>query len=341
MNLPTALPLHSISRGDAAAVGNKAARLGELLQNGLPVPPGFVISTADCREIWREGSLSAQGRTALATAVEEFIGADCTLVVRSSGTDEDGDDYSQTGALPTEYFVTQDTLAVSILSCLSKAAAAQATLPATEQSGELPQTDDPECALIVQLLVPAIASGVLFTSGPEAHNKPTLLIEAVWGLGRALVDGKTDPDRFSLDSNHDVIDRSLGRKQHEITPHVPSHMLLSSDGYQDKLSPVSEFRQLAWTLNVNQIKSLARLATRCEEILAGPQDIEWALTSTGLCVLQSRPVSNAQQVADVPPPGEWLIFMPLLENFAEPLTCLLYTSPSPRDKRQSRMPSSA
>ena len=174
----------------------------------------------------------------------------------------------------------------------------------------------------MQLLVPAIASGVLFTSGPEVHNKPTLMIEAVWGLGRALVDGKTDPDRFSLDRNHDVIDRSLGRKQHEISPHVPSHMLLSSDGYQDKLSPVSEFRQLAWTLNINQIKSLARLAARCEEILAGPQDIEWALTSTGLCVLQSRPVSNAQQVADVPPPGEWLIFMPLLENFAEPLTPL-------------------
>ena len=31
----------------------------------------------------------------------------------------------------------------------------------------------------------------------------------------------------------------------------------------------------------------------------------------------------------------------VLNGFDDPLACLLYTSPSPRDKRQSRMPSSA
>ena len=31
----------------------------------------------------------------------------------------------------------------------------------------------------------------------------------------------------------------------------------------------------------------------------------------------------------------------LLSMFGTTMTCLLYTSPSPRDKRQSRMPSSA
>ena len=297
--MPTALPLHSLSSRDAAAVGNKAARLADVLRNGLPVPPGFVLSIADCREIWRRGSLSAAANAHLAAAVHEHIGPDCLLVVRSSGAIEDGADHTHTGALPTEYFVTADTLAVSILSCLSKAA-----------------STTPDCALIVQLLVPAVVSGVLFTSGPEIHNKPTMLVEAVWGLGRTLVDGKTDPDRFSLNQQHAIVERSLGRKQHEISPHWQPGTT------SNPISQVSEQRQLAWTLNEAQLQSLARLASKCESILGGPQDIEWALTNTGLCVLQSRPVSQAQFSAAVNPPGEWLIFMPLLENFAEPLTPL-------------------
>ena len=36
-----------------------------------------------------------------------------------------------------------------------------------------------------------------------------------------------------------------------------------------------------------------------------------------------------------------LVALRLLCAVAQPYTCLLYTSPSPRDKRQSRMPSSA
>jgi len=299
MEMPTALPLHSISSRDSAAVGNKAARLGDVLRGGLPVPPGFVLNMSDCREIWRRGSLSAEINAYLRAAVTEHIGPDCSLVVRSSGAEEDGAIHTQTGALPTEYFVTAETLAVSILSCLSKAAST---------------TED--CALIVQLLVPAVASGVLFTSGPELHNKPTMLIEAVWGLGRTLVDGKTDPDRFSLDQQHAIVERSLGRKQHEISAH------LQPGATNNLLSSVSEQRQLAWTLNEAQLQSLARLANKCEDILGGPQDIEWALTNTGLCVLQSRPVSQAQFSAIANPPGEWLIFMPLLENFSEPLTPL-------------------
>ena len=39
--------------------------------------------------------------------------------------------------------------------------------------------------------------------------------------------------------------------------------------------------------------------------------------------------------------GAELMGRPLRINKAEPRGCLLYTSPSPRDKRQSRMPSSA
>lgn len=318
------LPLHSISIGDAPVVGNKAARLGTLAQRRLPVPPGFVLPIADCRVIAERRSLSAEANSQLIAAVVKHIGMDSMLVVRSSGLTEDGTIHSRTGALPTEYFVTKETLAVSILRCLDQAAAVAD--PANTQAGDQPSdqsltaehtsNSDPQCALIVQLLVPAIASGVLFTSGPEQHNKPSMLIEAVWGLGRTLVDGMADPDHFSLDQNHNIIDRNLGRKQHEISPHA------GPGPKQQALTPVSEPRQLAWTLNESQLHSLARLANKCEAIFDGPQDIEWALTNSGPCILQSRPVSQAQRPLDAQPAGEWLIFMPQLENFSDPLTPL-------------------
>lgn len=308
------LPLHSITTADAPAVGNKAAKLGTLLQHGLAVPPGFVISLADCRAIWHRGRLSARDNEHLMAAVTEQIGADACLVVRSSGINEDGKVHSHTGALPTEYFVTKETLAVSVLSCLSKAA--NTANGETQLHSGARSVADPGCALIVQLLVPAIASGVLFTSTPTADHTPSMLIESVWGLGRSLVDGKTDPDRFQVDDNQNIIKRSLGRKQHEISPHTGTGLRT------EILSEVSEPRRLAWTLTDAQLHSLTRLASKCEAIFGGPQDIEWALSNTGLCLLQSRPVSQAQQTTESPPAGEWLIFMPLLENFAEPLTPL-------------------
>ena len=42
-----------------------------------------------------------------------------------------------------------------------------------------------------------------------------------------------------------------------------------------------------------------------------------------------------------PTPNGWKVSITLEELELPYQTCLLYTSPSPRDKRQSRMPSSA
>ena len=42
-------PFAELGRGDLAAAGGKGANLGELTRAGLPVPPGFVLSTAAYR----------------------------------------------------------------------------------------------------------------------------------------------------------------------------------------------------------------------------------------------------------------------------------------------------
>src|SRR3989454_8365069 len=40
------LPFAAIDRASLPFVGGKAANLGEMLQAGLPVPPGFCVTTA-------------------------------------------------------------------------------------------------------------------------------------------------------------------------------------------------------------------------------------------------------------------------------------------------------
>src|SRR5438132_5706292 len=42
---PLAVALQTLPRGDLALAGGKAVNLGELLRAGLPVPPGFCVTT--------------------------------------------------------------------------------------------------------------------------------------------------------------------------------------------------------------------------------------------------------------------------------------------------------
>ena len=83
------------------------------------------------------------------------------------------------------------------------------------------------------------------------------------------------------------------------------------------------------------------------------ESLVWKLTDLGL---HRHAVQHAPETPDrktllvwLPKP-EWpepqrrelvASLQPLAEPFGLSLPCLLYTSPSPRDKRQSRMPSSA
>ena len=44
-------------------------------------------------------------------------------------------------------------------------------------------------AVVVQLLVPAEAAGVLFTANPVDGSRDEAMITATWGLGEAIVGG--------------------------------------------------------------------------------------------------------------------------------------------------------
>src|SRR5438045_575752 len=81
-------PLEVIGRAEAALVGGKALRLGLLIQAGLPVPPGFCITTtAYLRLQGRSPRDDPTLRAALGEAYHRL--GDGPVAVRSSATVED------------------------------------------------------------------------------------------------------------------------------------------------------------------------------------------------------------------------------------------------------------
>ncbi|WP_237047935.1 PEP/pyruvate-binding domain-containing protein [Lentzea guizhouensis] len=171
--IPLILPLDD-PRADLAAVGGKGASLAELVRAGLPVPPGFHLTTRAYRE------RSAQG---LQEAYDDLGGP---VAVRSSATAEDLPGLSFAGQHDTLLNVTGDGLLDAVRQCWDSLGNDRA-VAYRERNG----IAEAEMAVVVQRMVPADVSGVLFTADPVT-GRAQPVINATRGLGEALVSGEAD-----------------------------------------------------------------------------------------------------------------------------------------------------
>ncbi len=142
-------------------------------------------------------------------------------------------------------------------------------------------------AVIIQALVPADASGVLFTVDPVTGRSDRLIIEACFGLGEALVSGKVTPDRFVLFKDDlCTLSRSVSEKRIECV--LDALGGVKEQALKDKRASVP-------CIGESIARRLAKLAKRAEAAFGSPQDIEWAVCSDEIFFLQSRPVTAIPQ----------------------------------------------
>jgi pyruvate,water dikinase len=144
--------------------------------------------------------------------------------------------------------------------------------------------------VIVQEMVAADVSGVMFTVNTVTKDPSQIIIESTWGLGEPLVSGKIVPDTFFLQRNPlKVVQRVLGSKATfaAVSVSEQQHKIVLQDTPPDK--------RTAFTLNDAELLNLARLGMKVENTLGGPQDIEWCIRDSQLIVLQARPVTTMQQ----------------------------------------------
>ena len=140
-------------------------------------------------------------------------------------------------------------------------------------------------AVIVQLMVDAVASGVMFTCNPVSGDPSMVAINSSWGLGLAVVGGEVTPDDFLVSKvTGEIVRQHVHTKQVQYLP--------DADGRGAVRTVVAQDAQDSPSLTEQQIAELVQVAKRVERHFSSHQDIEWAIAHDGaLYLVQSRPVT--------------------------------------------------
>ncbi len=277
--------------GSIHRCGAKAANLGAAIVAGHRVPPGVVLTAGDV----------TPDVMARLTAELERLGA---VAVRSSGEAEDGGRASYAGQYETVLDVQGiDAVLDAVRVCRDSAnaprVAAYRSATGDHSTREGGAAIAP-LALLIQRMVPAEVAGVAFGQDPVT-GADRVVIEAVPGLGDALVGGTVTPERWSVDSMQGGATRT-------------GAAAAPGGGGSERL------------LGATRAAEVAQLTRDLGLLFGSPQDVEWALADGELWLLQSRPVTtrvpvdetaDAEQPGEEIPPGFWSLE---LSHYPQPLT---------------------
>ena len=322
------LPLDDPAAG-LETVGGKGASLARLLKAGLPVPPGFHVTTAAYRQFistnnlqpvlldcladvdpaqpatfekasqriyvaFKSGSIPAEVGDAIEKAYATLAGVEPAVAVRSSATAEDLPELSFAGQQET-YLNISGVKAVqeAVKRCWASLWTGRAIAYRLQHNVDQSTV---ALAVVVQELIPAEAAGILFTANPLNGRRDEIVINASWGLGEAIVGGHVTPDTL-------VAEKETGKlKQAQIAE--KALMTVCTAG-GSALQPVPEARRTTPVLDEGQIAALVALANQIETLYSQPQDIEWCLAGGKLYILQSRPITSLPAEPTPAAPIEW------------------------------------
>ena len=311
-----------IGMEDVPLVGGKSASLGEMTRRtGVPVPYGFATTAEAYRYYLRANkldekiadilgeikdandtrtlqSVGARIRELIATAkmpsdlekaivnaynsLAEKVGdKEPFVAVRSSATAEDLPDASFAGQQETYLNVRgAEEVVEKVKECYASLFTDRAIFYRIQKG-----FDHLSVALsaAVQLMVYSKASGVIFTLDVTNGDRSVVLIEAGYGLGEYVVQGKITPDEYIVrKSDLEIVKKNVPKKTIQL-------VRLPSGGTEEK--PVPLDLQDKQVLTDEQIKELAKYAITIENHYKKPMDIEWALDerTNKLFILQARP----------------------------------------------------
>lgn len=211
------------------------------------------------------------------------------LAVRSSATAEDLPEMSFAGQHDTFLNVKgENSLLAAVAVCWSSLWTARAIAYRTRSNIDHLSV---AIAVVVQKMVPSESSGVLFTANPLSGRRAETVIDAIVGLGEALVSGQIEPDHFVVESSSGkILQRYIGAK---------AKAMHGKDG--GGLTTTETEHPQRPAIHDSQIRSLTETGQRVAAMFGSPQDIEWAYARGDLYLLQSRPITS---LFPVPPDRE-------------------------------------
>jgi pyruvate,water dikinase len=266
-----------IQDDDCESVGGKGLSLGRMARAGLPVPPGFCITTAAYRRLHGQSLSGDASLVEQITAAYRQLGGG-PVAVRSSATAEDGAVTSFAGQQETILGVRGEAEVCAAVERCWQSLHTERALAYRRDQGV--RDDGLAMAVVVQRLVHAESAGVLFTRDPLDPQGRQMLVEASWGLGESVVSGKVAPDRYHLDRETGrVIEQIIATKTLQVTADGPCE--------------VPAEKQSQPCLDAARLAELAELGRRVEAFYGEPRDIEWAWAEGRFWLLQARPITTA------------------------------------------------
>jgi pyruvate,water dikinase len=297
-------------QANRALVGGKAASLSQLAGFNAPVPRAFALTVhayaefaslydfpsraadiavddlPELRARIMEAPLPHAISLALAQGYqvfEESLGAEIALAVRSSGTAEDSVAFSFAGLHDTVLDVRSlSSLEAAVRECWASLWSERAVAYRLENNLA---SDASEIAVIVQQLVRSDVSFVAFTADPVGQYKDSVVIDATWGLGEAIVSGLVVPDHVSIAADGQLLEYRVGDKQVMVIPG-------GSDGNGTREVPVPRSLRTVPALTVDQARAIARLARDVSRQLQFEADLEGGIVGGEIHLFQARPITT-------------------------------------------------
>jgi len=312
------IDLQDVSDADLPLVGGKAGKLGELIRQGLPVPPGFVVTTDAYRSFVESTLLHTEIPAALATirpdqpesvdaasrriraafeATEFPPGMRKTLAdayeryvrengvrfsaVRSSATLEDLEGASFAGLQDTYLNVTGvDHILEGIRRCWGSLFTPRVLVYRQKKGFDHAQV---QLAVLIQKMVDATVSGILFTRDPNTGENH-MIVEAGWGLGEAIVGGEVTPDHYVIDgASQKVVHKQISEQKVR---------LVRDEAGGNRREPVPADERSLQKLSDHRLSRLVSLARLIESHYRRPMDVEWCGDRDALYIVQARPVTT-------------------------------------------------
>lgn len=310
-----------LNKEDVAIAGGKGANLGELTQAGIPVPPGFVVTSETYDKFMRETGIYAEvmsyldsldvndnkklqeaakniKKTIIETEIPEDIKTfiieaynalcqrigieDAFVAIRSSATAEDLPEASFAGQQDTFLNIKGPQDVIDyVQKCWASLFEARAIFYREENNFDHSKV---YIAVVVQEMVEAEKAGVMFTVHPSTGEEK-ILIEGSWGLGEAVVSGTVTPDTYWVDKvTGEILEVTISEK----------NVMFKKDpeaGKTIKTEVPADLKNKR-VLSDNELETLTEMGKRIHEHYEFPQDTEWAFKDGKLFMLQSRPVTT-------------------------------------------------
>ena len=265
---------------NASQIGTKAYNVIRCYKHGFLIPDGIILSNDAYKTFLKADSLDN-----LFLEIEQFFTGNKNLIVRSSALEEDKDSASFAGQYLTAICsCTVSEIKKACEACwLSFSSQNVKAYYKNVHTGGEPINEG--MGLLIQKVVNSDTSGVCFTKDPINNSNRVIIINAIHGLGEALMEEEVIADQYNYDLDDKKIRTIIEKRQTSWR---------SPENYQI-LSPIPTHLINKNVLKTIQIKKIIQLAKEIVDFYKSPQDIEWTFENNKLYLLQTRPITTGKK----------------------------------------------